>query len=231
MSRLFSVETRQPWLIVRFASRWRTVGWSLTHPGFAAVDTIAWLEVCDADLPLGVDPIDLLNRRLDAAGLGGALGLMTARDIRRHHCAMAGDGEDQAEALVTLGLTNGAVLCSDGVPRNVMTATPVGTINLLVAVARPLSEAALLEALSMATMARTAALLAEDGRIVGTGTDCIVIACPASDSSEPDSFAGLHTPIGQAIVTAVFQATRLARETWEHENPQTLALSRSIRPA
>ncbi len=93
--------------------------------------------------------------------------------------------------------------------------TTVGTINTLIAVSRPLSEAAMLEAISVATMARTAALLSEGGRIVGSGTDCMAIACPNGEAR--DTFAGLHTAIGRHLTASVFQATRRARTVWEAE--------------
>jgi len=225
MDRLFTLETRPGWLVAHFPAPWRMVSWSLNRPGLTTAERVAWLEVIDADLPLGVDPLDLLDRRLDQAGLAGAVGLMTARSLARVQTATVGDGADRAEVAVTLGLTNGAVLDRAGRPRPVRTApSPVGTINLLAALARPLGDGAMLEALALAAQSRTAALLAEDGRIVGTGTDCIVLACPAG----PDlgRFAGLHTTLGQALATAVYQATHAARVAWEAENPATLAESR-----
>ncbi|MEO0035984.1 MAG: hypothetical protein RLZZ501_2007 [Pseudomonadota bacterium] len=228
METLFTLETRPGWLIARFPARWRLAGWSLNRPGLTTTACVAWLEVVDADLPLGVDPLDLLDRRLAAAGLQGAAGLMTARTLDRYQQAAAGSGPDRAEVLLTLGLTNGAVLDPTGRPRPVMPPPPaaVGTINLLAALAQPLSDGALLEALALAAQARTAALLAEDGRIVGTGTDCILLACPPA--AAPCPFAGLHTATGQALTEAVYQATRAARRVWEAENPTTLAASRRL---
>ena len=212
MNRLFRIECDPPWLIAQFSNHQRMASWSLNRPGLVEAGTVAWLQVRDADLPVGVDPLELLERRLAERELGDAVGLMTAREIEHHHIASSGDGRIYAEAMVTLGLTNGVTLDGAGHPINLPAEPPlVGTINMLVAVSAPLSTGAMLEAMSIAAVARTAALLA-DGRIVGTGTDCIVIACP--DSLPGEAFAGLHTSIGAHITASVLQAVRQARERW-----------------
>ncbi|MGE5515195.1 MAG: adenosylcobinamide amidohydrolase [Bacteroidota bacterium] len=210
---LFELECSTRCLVARFPVRQRMVSWSLNRPGLVEAEMVAWLEVRDADLPIGVDPLDLLERRLAERGLRDAVGLMTARDIRQHHLAVSGDGDLTVQALVTLGLTNGSRLEPSGSLTSPLAPQPVGTINTLVAVSCPLSPGALIEAASVATMARTAALLADHGQIVGTGTDCIVVASPLDVVGEP--FAGLHTAIGQHITTAAFRATREARSRWE----------------
>ena len=119
MEPLFRTSCTQPFLVARFAARQRILGWSLNHPGFAEGEVVAWLEVRDADLPIGVDPVALLERKLAAAGLAGAIGMMTARDVRRHRSARAASGGLRTEALVTLGLTNGSAFEGDGALREV----------------------------------------------------------------------------------------------------------------
>jgi len=213
MKHLFDIECRPPWLIARFATRQRIMSWSLNRPGMVEADTVAWLQVCDADLPLEVDPLEMLERRLAVRGLADAVGLMTSREVHFHHLADTGDGVTHVEVMVTLGLTNGLLLDEGGCLIDFTPAAPIGTINMLVAVSRPLAHGAMLEAMSVATMARTAALLAGSGRIVGTGTDCIVVACP--DASPGEAFAGLHTDIGAQITASVFKAVQAARLEWE----------------
>jgi adenosylcobinamide amidohydrolase len=217
MEPLFRTSCTQPFLVARFAARQRILGWSLDHPGLAEGEVVAWLEVRDADLPIGVDPVALLERKLAAAGLAGAIGMMTARDVRRHRSARAASGGLRTEALVTLGLTNGSAFEGDGALREVAPPARAGTINLLVALSAPLADGAMAEAISVAAMARSAALLADGGRIVGTGTDCILVACPAV--GEPLPYAGIHTPAGRCIAEAVRAATREARRDWEAEQP------------
>jgi adenosylcobinamide amidohydrolase len=213
MNRLFTTECRPPWLIARFADRQRMVSWSLNRPGIVESDTVAWLQVSDADLTYDVDPLELLERRLAERGISNAVGLMTAREVSHHHFATSGGGGVVAEALVTLGLTNSIELDALGLPYDEPIKETVGTINMLVAVSCPLRDEAMLEAMSVTTIARTAALLTDHGRIVGTGTDCVVVTCP--NAAAGARFAGLHTGIGQHVAASVFRATRAARTRWE----------------
>jgi adenosylcobinamide amidohydrolase len=217
---LFDLDCQPPWLIARFADRQRMVSWSLNRPGFVKANTVAWLQVSNGDLPPEIDPLDFFQRRLTAHGLGDAVGLMTARDICRHHRATACAGGTQAEVAMTLGLSNGVTreAIANGV-HSPATAR-AGTINLLVALSLPLSEGGLLETLSIAAAARTAALLSEEYPIVGTGTDCIVVACP--DGGAGEIFAGLHTDIGTAVARAVYAATLEARQLWISEGGRFL---------
>ncbi len=90
-----------------------------------------------------------------------------------------------------------------------------GTINVALHLDLPLSEAALLELMSITTQARTAAVMEArldlpTGRATGTGTDCIAVAAPAGDTA----FAGLHTPQGEAAGRAVHAAVRRGAQVW-----------------
>jgi len=199
-------------LAVRFASEQAVLSWSLTRPGFTRADAVAWLQVTDADLSIDVDPASLLTQRLAAAGYADAVQMMTSRDVRKHHHAHYAIGQANAFCLATVGLAN-----SGRVGERSVESARVGTINLLAHVDQPLNEAGLLEALSIATEARTAAVMdlnwRLDGKVVtGTGTDCIAIACPVSDRSE--TYAGLHTDIGAAIGGAVYAAVRAGGLEW-----------------
>lgn len=198
-------------LAVRFATQQAVLSWSLTRPGFARADTVAWLEVSEADLPIGVDPATLLRDRL-AAGYGDAVQLMTSRDVKKHHQAVRQSGDAMGFCLATVGLANAGRVGAD-TPHSGRT----GTINLVAHVDQPLDEAGLTEALSIATEARTAAVMelgwTRDGLVVtGTGTDCIVVACPVADRRE--TYAGLHTDVGRAIGGAVYDAVLAGGLEW-----------------
>jgi adenosylcobinamide amidohydrolase len=80
----------------------------------------------------------------------------------------------------------------------------------------------LIEALSIATQARTAAvmdvnLMLPTGRATGTGTDCIAVAARPG----PALYAGLHTDIGEALGAAVYQATMTGARDWISYDLQT----------
>lgn len=206
------VEYDQPYLIVRLPTECRTLGWSLSRPGFVHASIVAWLEVRNADLAHDVDPLALLEDRMARRGLSDAVAFMTSRDIRRHHIAHRSVEGCAATCVATVGLANGETIGA----RRKVEAFP-GTINTLVHVARPLSDAACLEAISIVAQARTAALfdtahLRAGPRITGTGTDCIVIAAPIGPDAE--CCAGLHTAVGEAIGGSVYDGVREGAEIW-----------------
>jgi len=77
---------------------------------------------------------------------------------------------------------------------------------------------ALIEAITLAAEARTAAVLdagvtLPGGKATGTGTDCIAVAAPGGDTP----FAGKHTAAGHALGRAVYEATLQAVTEWADE--------------
>jgi adenosylcobinamide amidohydrolase len=203
-------------LSVRFSDRQRMLSWSLTRPGAVTTHTVAWLKVDDADLPIDVDPATVLRKRLEAAGHADAVQLMTSRDVRKHHQARHAFGAAKAFCLATVGLAN-----AGRVGAAQRSHEQAGTINLVAQIDQALDDAGLLEAMSIAAQARTAAVidlgLKRDGLLVtGTGTDCIVVACPSVGPRQ--TYAGLHTDIGRAIGAVVYDAVLAGGQEWAAEN-------------
>lgn len=216
----FSFSYCAPWLVAEFETKQRMLSWSITHPGFCDNDRVAWLEVRNSDLNPNIDAQEYMLGMLHKNKLGGALGLMTSRYIEHHHFAERIDGFVKAQCLTTLGLSNGAHV---GFPDAEKSFAQVGTINSLCALNVPLSDGAMIEASSIATQARTAALmdfyrtnLPNMPVVTGTGTDCIVIASPMAGSNT--MFAGLHTNVGKALGEAVYGATLEATTVWHETN-------------
>lgn len=202
----FSIALNPPVLIVAFTQPQRILSWSILRPGIETARRVAWLEVRNADLPPGVDAIEVVRRRASAAGLDDAVTLVTSRDIRRHHFAHIGTEGAHARCLTTVGLSN-----SERVGTRLHQPPPLaGTINTLVHIGQPLTDGALIEAVSIATEARTAAVMDSGVRrngvaVTGTGTDCIAVAAPLGENAA--QYAGKHTAIGEAIGAAVYKAT------------------------
>ncbi|MFJ5486678.1 adenosylcobinamide amidohydrolase [Hansschlegelia beijingensis] len=212
-NRAFRIVFDRPILAALFDAPQSILSWSLNRPGFQSGNAVVWREVRDADLPLDVNPAALLDKWLVEAGHPGAIGLLTSRDVARHHAADAVCDDVVCSCLVTVGLSNGGRV---GQPARTELAL-VGTINILVHVSKPLAHAALIEAVSIATQARTAAIIdlgfRRDGALVtGTGTDCIVVASPQGAPRE--RFAGMHTAIGEALGAAVYSATLAGGRAW-----------------
>ena len=195
-----------PWLAVPLGRRCRTLGWCVNAPGFAAADTVHWREVRDADLGVGLDVGAWLAAEMAAAGRRGPC-FLTSRAIGRFE--RRADGP--AAVVATVGLGNAERI---GAP---MGGGP-GTVNILARLDAPLSEGALVEALSLVAEARTAAVMehgpdARGGRATGTGTDCILVAAPPGAGRH----AGKHTPLGTALGRAVYEAVAAGTRAWMEE--------------
>jgi adenosylcobinamide hydrolase len=149
------------------------------------------------------DPDAHLAAAAAAAGLAGpVVGMMTAAPVGQHQVGRAGG----ASVVATVGV--GHALAAAGTrPR---AAPAAGTINLLVVVGAPLSDAGLTGAVQTAVEAKAQALAAARvpaanaaGFATGTATDAICVACPPG-ALVP--FAGPATRVGGDLARAVYEA-------------------------
>jgi adenosylcobinamide amidohydrolase len=201
-------------LVVSFAARVRACSWAIVGGGFTWARHVAWLEVRDDELRPPVDARDYARARLRAAGLDDAVALLTSRRV----ATFESHAIDDVRAVATVGLGN-ALRAGD--PAGV--AGRIGTINVHVHIGAPLSDAALVEASSVATEAKTAAVLEAgvasrvSGRAAtGTGTDCAVITCVAGARTE--AYAGKHTRIGALVGATAFHVVDRGVRRWLAEN-------------
>ena len=165
----------------------------------------------NADLSEELDVEAWLAGELAARGAGDAVTFLTSRDIRAFTRATATAGATEAQAVATVGLSN-AERVGNRVDR---TGHDWGTINVALRLNRSLTEVALVEVMSIAVEARTAAVMDVDmplgpGRATGTGTDCVAVA--AFEGRE--RYAGLHTDIGEAAGRAVYTAVLDGARHW-----------------
>lgn len=200
-----------PWLEFDLGAEMQVLSWSINRPGCVSARRILWREVHNSDLQPDVDVSGWLEGHLSARGACDAVAFLTSCDIRRYQRSEAVVGDAHAQVVATVGLSN-AERVGHRLERPLV---EWGTINVALKVDRGLSEAALLELMSIATQARTAAVMDLDlplsvGRATGTGTDCVAVAAPPGD--EP--YAGLHTEIGEAAGRAVYSAVLEGGRGW-----------------
>lgn len=208
---------RPPLVIAELEGPHRILSSAIWGGGLVERRAVAWLQVRNQDLPVDVDPLALLREHLQAAGRPDAVGLMTSRNMRFVHTASVSVGGVTASAVATVGLSNALRI---GDPPGF--APAAGTVNLLVRLSAPLTDAALVEALALAAEARTTAVSASGWASVrtgapatGTGTDCLVIAAPvASSGSQPLPWCGKHTAAGSALGRAALAALSEGVEVW-----------------
>lgn len=160
------------------------------------------------------EPAEVLHRH--ARGLGieePFVGLMTALDHRKLDLVSREEEGIQVIALGTVGLSN-----ASSAGRSPRAASGFGTINLVLLLNAALTPAAMVRSATVATEAKTLALLeaglrtAEGHPATGTSTDTIVVAC--TGHGPVVRYAGPVTLAGSLIGSAVAELVRrgLARE-------------------
>jgi len=150
----------------------------------------------------------------DLAAEDPVVGMLTAALVRDH----AVEEHGSALAVATVGLGDPLSAAGDDVD-----AVPaVGTINVLVRLDVPLTDAALVGAVSTATEAKAQALAEAGvratngpGPATGTPTDAVCIVCPPAHSASAEEFAGTATRVGADLARAVRDAVLAGTERYE----------------
>ncbi len=216
-----SLSLNAPWMNLDLGAPMRVLSWAINRPGLVTARHIVWREVRNADLPRDLDVIEWFANELEATGRTDAVAFLTSRDLGYHNRTVATVDGVTARCTATTGLSNAERVGT----RTDYSHRDWGTINLCVALDIGLTDAALIEALSIAAQARTAAvmdagLILPHGIATGTGTDCIAVAAPAGDCP----YAGLHTPQGEALGRAVYDAIHAGALDWHRQYPQAKGL-------
>ncbi|MEM6671569.1 MAG: adenosylcobinamide amidohydrolase [Planctomycetota bacterium] len=212
------------WMDVDLPGEHRTLSWATHGGGFTTARRVSWRQVTDADLPPEVDPRRFIEADLRRRTVQSDVVLLTSRRISARERIDVDVGDVRATALATVGLSNAVrtgYVDRDSAPSIRNPQSSWGTINVLCCVDRSLSDAAMIEAVSIAAEARTLAILerglaVDGGDATGTGTDCIVVAAPM-DPLLGDPYAGKHTTIGTAIGASVHAAVSRGADRWLEE--------------
>ncbi|MFJ9577283.1 adenosylcobinamide amidohydrolase [Streptomyces sp. NPDC101191] len=164
--------------------------------------------VVNAQVPPGyarLDPVAHLRALAAGAGLDGpGVGLMTAAPVGERRCAADGG----VQAVVTAGIGVRGWAAAPEAP-SVFPPRP-GTINIIVSLPVPLTDAALVNAVATATEAKVQALVELGADASGTPTDAVCVACPGPVDAGAEAFAGPRSVWGARLARAVHRATREA---------------------
>lgn len=163
------------------------------------------------------DPVAHLRELAAAFGLEGpGVGMLTAASVSR--TVRRDDGGVRVSATVGLRVPTWAAAPAGSpdpelAPIDLDGASPParapGTVNIVVAVPVPLSDAALVNAVITATEAKTQALLEAGYSCTGTASDAVCVAArtgAAADGAEVEVFAGPRSVWGARIARAVHAA-------------------------
>lgn len=204
------------WLIAESSFPLRTLSWAVYGGGFNTVQHVVWRRVDNGELPCLVNPVEFLESRMNQIGIGRGVGLLTSANLDNYADINKDFGNFSARCLATVGMGN--ALRAGDFPT---AANHVGTINIMCHVSVPLSPNAFIEAASVATEARTLAVLESGIKSIrtgktatGTGTDCTVISAP--HDGEERIYAGKHTVLGHLIGASVYEAVKTGIDRWKN---------------
>ncbi len=208
------------WLAVTFERPQTALSWAVCGGGLRQVNQVVWHQVQNEDLPPALDPQKFLEQAMAQHGFEHAAGMLTRVDVSLYrHSSRSREGIE-VQCVATAGMTN-ALRIGDA-PALLERA---GTINLLCAVPVPLSLSAMIEAMSLAVEARTAAVLDSNFASIqsglpatGTGTDCVVLVCPEAGTGA-ENYAGKHTLLGSLTGETVYSAVEAALARWKEQQP------------
>ncbi|HEY8217197.1 MAG TPA: adenosylcobinamide amidohydrolase [Acidimicrobiia bacterium] len=136
----------------------------------------------------------------DAGCRGPGVGFLTAASVDRWTSGRDGG----VEACATVGLRHPEWAATDATEATQLAAPTVGTINLVVFVPVPLSDAAMVNAVATATEAKVQALFEAGVDGTGTASDAVCVLAPLDGEEEP--FCGPRSRIGSALARAVRDA-------------------------
>ncbi len=215
-------ELARPVLLQHFPPGWRAISTAITGGGVGPADW--WLNAQVSRFYDRSDPARHLGEIAAELGLTGAgVGMLTAAEV--DHPARAESDGALTLATVGLGLPVPAaapdeVVWEDGAPD---AAPRPGTINVLVMLPVPLSDAALVNAVLTATEAKTQALVEAGVPGTGTSSDAVCIACPApggdGEASQVEPYGGPRSRWGARLARAVHQAVAEGTLDWTTRHP------------
>lgn len=206
------------WLSVDLRSPHQILSWAIIGGGLQKSQHVVWHRVGNHDLPLDVDPVELYQNRLKEREMpGNVIGFLTSARLFNHSIEDSFEDDLWVRCLATVGLGNAVRV---GERLNEKQHARVGTINLLLQTSAPLTERAMIEAMSIIAEARTLAVM--DSRVktkaghfaTGTGTDCIALASPINDQVDL-VYTGKHTKMGLLLGEATRKAVGLGIEKWK----------------
>ena len=205
----FSVRQEREALIVSFASPARTLSWAVLNGGFCHACHVINHHVDGKDALFCAQPGPWLERAASGLGLQGKIvGMATAVAMRHMVQVSMTSGGARVTCFTTVGCGN-ALSVGDPASLTIEEQGPsLHTINMILAVQPGLSDAAMVEAVQIATEGRVRALY-ENGikscrsglPATGTGTDCVAIV---SLGDGVECYCGKHTKLGELIGGAAY---------------------------
>ena len=198
-------------MVVSFSAPARTLSWAVLNGGFCHAHHIINHHVSGNNTLFCAQPGPWLERAASGLGLRGkVVGMATAVEMKHLVRVSMGSGVAQVACFATVGCGNALSVAE---PASVAIEEPpptLHTINMILTVEPGLSDAAMVEAVQIATEGRVRALY-ENGiksyqsglLATGTGTDCVAIV---SLGDRVERYCGKYTKLGELIGGAAYMS-------------------------
>ncbi|GLX76984.1 hypothetical protein tinsulaeT_03240 [Thalassotalea insulae] len=200
------------YLHLDFVKSHQVVSSAVFNGGMVQADHIVNLKVAKDAITIEPPEITLSHYCKNSAWHGKVVGMMTAASMDSFRLVkQSAEGVDIV-ALVTTGLSNVRRVGDRAEYRHIAdSVNEVGTINLIILTSAKLTDAAMIEALLIATEAKSAALqeagiLSPISNKIATGTGTDAIAVVNGHGEQQVSYCGKHVLFGELLGKAVFQA-------------------------
>ena len=218
-----TIEHTQHHIHLAFSIPHRVTSSAALNGGIVAANHLVNLKVPKHGLYREPPEVTLTNYCADFGWEGTAVGMMTAASMNSFRMAKETEQGVEIVVMVTAGLSN-ARRAGDLAEQRAIADQPetAGTINIVVLTSAVLTEAASVEAILMATEAKSAAL--QDARIrstasnriaTGTGTDSIAIV--SGPGPETIRYCGKHVLFGELLGRMVTDTVAAAIQ-WDLDN-------------
>jgi adenosylcobinamide hydrolase len=207
----FIVRQERDAVIVSFASPARTLSWAVLNGGFCHAHHIINHHVSGNNTLFCAQPGPWLERAASGLGLrGNVVGMATAVEMKHLVRVSMESGVAQVACFTTVGCGNALSVAEPASLTIEEPAPTLHTINMILTVEPGLSDAAMVEAIQIATEGRVRALY-ENGiksyrsglLATGTGTDCVAIV---SLGDGVERYCGKHTKLGELIGGAAYMS-------------------------
>jgi len=203
-----------------FSSPQRVISSAILNGGLVKADHIVNQKVPKHSSACEIPEKSLSDYAKAQGWQGHVVGMMTAASMSSLRIEQACVEGMNITVLVTTGISNARRAGDKADIQELLGTThEVGTINLILIFSNQLTDAAMIEAMMIATEAKAAAL--QNAEVLspvsgllatGTGTDAIAVIS-SSDDSQKIKFCGKHVLLGEWIGRLVIRAVTRSLET------------------
>jgi adenosylcobinamide amidohydrolase len=207
----FIVREEHDAVVVSFSTPARTLSWAVLNGGFCHAHHIINHHVDGNNTLFCAQPGPWLERAASGLGLRGkVVGMATAVEMKHLVRVSMESGVARVACFATVGCGNALSVAEPASLAIEEPAPTLHTINMMLTVEPGLSDAAMVEAVQIATEGRVRALY-ENGiksyrsglLATGTGTDCIAVV---SLGDRVERYCGKHTKLGELIGAAAYMS-------------------------